>query len=84
MIKRCGQIKIIDFGYSTILGTQDQLIDSFSGTPVYLAPEIVGQSPFDGMVVIPRQKGRHLGPGCYVLQVARKGVSLQNEEEQEK
>ena len=49
MIKKSGQIKVIDFGYSTILTSDDQLITNYSGTPVYLAPEIVANKPFDGI-----------------------------------
>jgi serine/threonine protein kinase len=48
MIKKSGAIQIIDFGYSTILSSEDEVIKSYSGTPVYLAPEIVNHKPFDG------------------------------------
>lgn len=48
VIQESGQVKIIDFGYSTVLAGKDELVRSYSGTPVYFSPEIVKQKPFDG------------------------------------
>ena len=40
------QIKLIDFGFATFIDNKKQLFD-YLGTPVYMAPEIVGKEPYD-------------------------------------
>ena len=49
VIGKAGNLQVIDFGYSTIFKDLPELITSYSGTPVYLAPEIVNRKPFDGI-----------------------------------
>lgn len=41
-------VKLIDFGYSSIVSFKSETITSFSGTPVYLAPEIIKKLPYNG------------------------------------
>lgn len=48
VIGKCGAVKVIDFGYSTMLSRPDELVKAYSGTPLYFSPEIVKQQPFDG------------------------------------
>lgn len=48
MIDLQSNIKIIDFGFSTFPVTPSKLLKKFSGTPVYMAPELVEEVPFDG------------------------------------
>lgn len=43
-------IKIIDFGYSSVVSSKSELIASYSGTPVYLAPEIIKKQPYNGNI----------------------------------
>jgi serine/threonine protein kinase len=42
------QIKLIDFGYSSYLTKLNQRVSVYSGTLVYLAPEVIKQRPYDG------------------------------------
>ena len=48
MVEKQGAIKLIDFGESTVIVSDSELISNFSGTPVYLAPEIIKGTPYDG------------------------------------
>lgn len=48
MIDSKRRVKVIDFGYSTQLADSLQLIENYSGTPVYLAPEIIRKTPYNG------------------------------------
>jgi serine/threonine protein kinase len=48
MIDSKRQIRLIDFGYSTRVANSNDLIANYSGTPVYLAPEIIKKMPYDG------------------------------------
>lgn len=42
------QLTIIDFGLSILTKSSSQLLKTKCGTPYYAAPEIFGQSPYDG------------------------------------
>ena len=48
VIGKGNAVQVIDFGFSTIFEDTPELITCFSGTPVYLAPEIVRNKPFNG------------------------------------
>ena len=48
MINSKRQIKLIDFGYSSFVSEFSEKISSFSGTPAYLAPEIIKKIPYNG------------------------------------
>lgn len=57
MLTASGRIKILDFGVAKrfdVPGTNDlteslaSVRDSFSGTPAYMAPEVLTQKPYDG------------------------------------
>lgn len=48
MIDSPMRIRVIDFGYSSCLADPNDLVTCYSGTPVYLAPEVIRQSPYDG------------------------------------
>ena len=50
IIGRSGEVQIIDFGFSTIVESPQTKISIFSGTPMYLAPEIIRKIPFDGEI----------------------------------
>jgi serine/threonine protein kinase len=47
MLDAKGNVKIIDFGFSTCI-PNDKKIKIFCGTPSYMAPEIVGKKEFCG------------------------------------
>jgi serine/threonine protein kinase len=49
MISSSFEIKLIDFGFSTIVKKPDQLNYKFRGSPLYMAPEIFLESPYDGI-----------------------------------
>ena len=44
-------VKLIDFGYSIEVTSKNDLIDNYSGTPVYLAPEIIKKTPYNGKLL---------------------------------
>ncbi len=46
------QIKIVDFGISSMLAASSQGGDSLAGTPHYMAPELVLSQPYDGRLDI--------------------------------
>ena len=48
MIDSRKNICIVDFGYSLKVASQNELISNYSGTPAYIAPEIIGKKPFNG------------------------------------
>ena len=50
MIDSRRQIRLIDLGYSTQVRGLNERISNYSGTPVYLAPEIIKKAPYNGMV----------------------------------
>lgn len=41
-------VKLIDFGYSVSLSCHKDKIDNYSGTPVYLSPQIIKKQPYNG------------------------------------
>lgn len=41
-------VKLIDFGYSVSLSSHKDKIDNYSGTPVYLSPQIIKKKPYNG------------------------------------
>ena len=50
MIDSKRQIKLIDFGYSSFVTSSSDYIVNYSGTPVYLAPEIIKKIPYNGKI----------------------------------
>ena len=48
MIEPPMRIKLIDFGYSSYLTKLNEKVSSYSGTLVYMAPEVIRQTPYDG------------------------------------
>ena len=42
-------IKLVDFGYSTYISNPNQLMNLFSGTALYLAPEIIKKKKYNGI-----------------------------------
>jgi serine/threonine protein kinase len=51
MIDSQCQIKVIDFGYSSKVDSPRDLIQNYSGTPVYLSPEIIKRTPYNGILI---------------------------------
>ena len=50
MIDSSRQIKIVDFGYSEKVNSKQDKIENFSGTPAYIAPEIIKKIPYNGKI----------------------------------
>lgn len=39
--------KLCDFGFAKVLGNDNALLTSIKGTPLYMAPELMNESPYD-------------------------------------
>jgi serine/threonine protein kinase len=50
MIKKSGEIQIIDFGFSEMLPKPVTETFHFCGTPLYLPPEFIRQVPYTGIL----------------------------------
>jgi serine/threonine protein kinase len=50
MIDKNKNIRLIDFGFSTLIENKFTKIMKFSGTPAYMPPEIIQKIPYDGKV----------------------------------
>lgn len=48
MVKSCDDVRVVDFGSSSVVDSQDGRVSAFRGTPLYMAPEIARQRLFDG------------------------------------
>jgi serine/threonine protein kinase len=48
MINKQGEIRLIDFGYSTINNAQVNQKQRFCGTPYYFPPEFILKNPNQG------------------------------------
>jgi len=48
MVDAKGEIQLIDFGFSAFVGDNSPTLTHYHGTPVYMAPEILDETPFDG------------------------------------
>lgn len=48
MVDSRRRVRLIDFGYSTRVSHFSDVIMNYSGTPVYLAPEIIKKMPYNG------------------------------------
>lgn len=48
MVGTHGEIKLIDFGLSSIIGRNNKILYKFRGSPYYMAPEILSEIPYDG------------------------------------
>jgi len=42
-----GTAKLCDFGFAKSLGNDFKLLTSIKGTPLYMAPELMNESPYD-------------------------------------
>ena len=42
-----GTVKLCDFGFSRLLSAQNVMMTSIKGTPLYMAPELVQEKPYD-------------------------------------
>ena len=41
-------VRLIDFGYGTVLASTDQKFSRYCGTPYYMPPEVILRTPYDG------------------------------------
>lgn len=42
-----GNAKLCDFGFAKVLGKDSQMLTSIKGTPLYMAPELMHELPYD-------------------------------------
>lgn len=59
-------IKLCDFGFARVMSTQTTVLTSIKGTPLYMAPELVRERPYDYTVDL-----WSLGVICYELFVGQ-------------
>lgn len=48
MIDSKRNVRLVDFGYSTLTRSPREKISNYSGTPAYIAPEIIRKQPYNG------------------------------------
>lgn len=48
------KIKLCDFGFARSLTTESQVAHSIKGTPLYMAPEVVQELPYNAAVSLPQ------------------------------
>ena len=49
MIDSKRNVRLVDFGYSTKTNSPEENITNYSGTPAYIAPEIIKKQPYNGI-----------------------------------
>ena len=52
MISKNLSIRLIDFGYGTVLGHSNQKLFKYCGTPYYMPPEIILKKGYDGKLCL--------------------------------
>lgn len=55
-----GVVKLCDFGFARAMSTSTLLVTSIKGTPLYMAPELVQEQPYNHTV----RRCIHLLPDC--------------------
>jgi fused-like protein len=45
-----GVVKLCDFGFARLMSTNTVLVTSIKGTPLYMAPELVQEQPYNHTV----------------------------------
>ena len=66
LVSSNGTIKLCDFGFARALSSYTTVLTSIKGTPLYMAPELVQELPYDGRVDL-----WSLGVICYELFVGQ-------------
>ena len=61
-----GTVKLCDFGFARAMSSDTTVLTSIKGTPLYMAPELVQEQPYDGSVDL-----WSLGVICYELFVGQ-------------
>ncbi|CAK9115777.1 unnamed protein product [Durusdinium trenchii] len=62
LVSSNGTVKLCDFGFARALSTETTVLTSIKGTPLYMAPELVQEKPYDSGVDL-----WSLGVICYEL-----------------
>ena len=47
VLKHNGTIKVADFGFSKLLGTEDQQVETILGSPLNMAPEVLDRQLYN-------------------------------------
>ena len=47
VLKHDGYIKVADFGFSKLLGTEDQMVETILGSPLNMAPEVLDHKKYN-------------------------------------
>lgn len=47
VLKHDGTIKIADFGFAKLLGSEDQQAETILGSPLNMAPEVLDHKPYN-------------------------------------
>lgn len=58
-----GTVKLCDFGFARLMSTNTLVVTSIKGTPLYMAPELVQEQPYNHTVGVQgdRQRGAQAG-----------------------
>lgn len=49
-VRAAGVVKLCDFGFARAMSTSTLLVTSIKGTPLYMAPELVQEQPYNHTV----------------------------------
>ena len=50
-MRPAGVVKLCDFGFARAMSTSTLLVTSIKGTPLYMAPELVQEQPYNHTVL---------------------------------
>lgn len=53
LLDSTGKAKLCDFGLARIMTNATHILTSIKGTPLYMAPELIDEKPYDHQVLIP-------------------------------
>ena len=57
LVSANGAVKLCDFGFARAMSSSTLVVTSIKGTPLYMAPELVQEQPYNHTVGVPKRTG---------------------------